>query len=68
MWNNFEKIPVVWGLDEKYILQAFVVMRSVLMHSKAYYHFFMLTADDVENKVKTFTDILRRNFIILKYR
>ncbi len=62
MWNNFEKIPVVWGLDEKYILQAFVVMRSVLMHSKAYYHFFMLTADDVENKVKTFTDILREEF------
>lgn len=60
--NNFEKIPVVWGLDEKYVLQAFVVMRSILMHSKEQYHFFMLTADDIEDEVNTFTSILRKEY------
>ena len=50
--NNYKKIPVVWGLDEKYVLQAFVVMRSVLMNSKEDYHFFILTADNIEEEVE----------------
>ena len=40
-------IPVVWGLDEKYVLQAFVVMRSILINSKKNYHFFILTAENI---------------------
>ena len=57
--NNYKKIPVVWGLDEKYVLQAFVVMRSVLMNSKEDYHFFILTADNIEEEVENYTEILR---------
>ena len=55
-------IPVVWGLDEKYVLQAFVVMRSILINSKENYHFFILTADNIEDKVKEFTDILKKEY------
>lgn len=55
-------IPVVWGLDEKYVLQAFVVMRSILINSKEDYHFFILTADCIEDKVKEFTDILKKEY------
>lgn len=55
-------IPVVWGLDEKYVLQAFVVMRSILINSKEEYHFFILTADNIEDKVKEFTDILKKEY------
>ncbi len=60
--NNYKKIPVVWGLDEKYVLQAFVVMRSVLMNSKEDYHFFILTADNIEEEVENYTEILREEY------
>lgn len=53
-------IPVVWGLDKRYVLQAFVVMRSILLNSKEKYHFFILTMDDIDEKVKDFTEILKR--------
>ena len=60
--NNNKKIPVVWGIDKKYILQAFVVMRSVLMNSKQQYHFFILTADNIEDEIKDYTKILKEEF------
>ncbi len=52
-------IPVVWGIDRKYILQVFVVMHSILIHSKERYHFLILTADSIENDVKAYMDILK---------
>lgn len=56
------RIPVIWGIDTKYILQAFVVMRSILMHSKEVYHFFILTADNLEDKVRAYTDTLKTEY------
>lgn len=55
-------IPVVWGADRKYILQAFVVMRSILLHSREKYHFFILTADEIDEEVKGFAGILGKEF------
>lgn len=55
-------IPVVWGIDGNYVLQAFVVMRSILLHSGENYHFIILTSDCIENQVKEYTDILRKNY------
>ncbi|MDE7430762.1 MAG: glycosyltransferase family 8 protein [Lachnospiraceae bacterium] len=62
--NSMDKkrIPVVWGVDKNYILQAFVVMRSILLHSSENYHFFVLTADCIEEEVKEFTGILRKEY------
>lgn len=60
--NNNKKIPVVWGIDKKYILQAFVVMRSVLMNSKQQYHFFILTADNIEDEIKDYTKTLKEEY------
>ncbi len=57
-------IPVVWGIDRKYVLQAFVVMRSILQHSGENYHFFILTADrmEIEEEVWEAADILRKEY------
>ena len=55
-------IPVVWGLDKKYVLQAFVVMHSILRSSKQSFHFFILTADEIKNDVGKFKDILRKEY------
>ena len=41
------KIPVVFGLDEKYVLPAFVVMYSILEHSNEYYQFYFITTDNI---------------------
>lgn len=62
MINDLEKIPVVFGIDEKYVLQVFVVIRSILMHSSRQYHFFILTFDRLEDEVKRYTDILKREY------
>lgn len=56
------RIPVVWGLDKKYVLQAFVVMKSILKNSNENYHFFILTADNIEDEVKEFEDNLRTGY------
>lgn len=55
-------IPVVWGLDKKYVLQAFVVMHSILKNSEQNYHFFILTADEIKDDIEEFKDILRRQY------
>lgn len=57
-----QHIPVVWGVDKKYVLQAFVVMRSILLHSTARYHFFILTADHIDIEVRGFTKILEKEY------
>ena len=56
------EIPVVWGIDKKYVLQSFVVMRSILIHSKCRYDFFLLTADDIENEARGYEDVLKNEF------
>lgn len=56
------RIPVIWGLDKKYILQAFVVIRSILLNSKEMYHFLILTADNIEDEVTEYTDILKSEY------
>ncbi len=55
-------IPVVWGLDSKYVLQAFVVMRAILENSSQEYKFFLLTADNIKNKVKEYTSVLQKKY------
>lgn len=57
-----QKIPVVWGIDKKYILQAFVVMRSILLHSKEKYHFFILTADCIDKEIKELQCLLEKEY------
>lgn len=67
MENNKKGIPVVFGTDQKYVLQVFVVIRSILMHSSEYFHFFVLTFDNIEDEVKKYTNILNgeyNNFIV----
>ena len=58
--NNKKKIPVVWGLDKKYVLQSFVVMHSILSHSKERYHFFIITTDAIEKQVHIYEERLKK--------
>lgn len=53
------KIPVVFGLDEKYVLPAFVVMYSILEHSNEYYQFYFITTDNISEKTKKFAALLQ---------
>lgn len=57
-----QNIPVVFGADKKYILQAFVVMRTILQHSKEQYHFFILSADCIDEEVRENSEILGREY------
>lgn len=57
-----KKIPVVWGLDEKYILQAFVVMHSVLKHSNEEFVFVLITADDIAERAKEMEILLAKEY------
>lgn len=59
---NEQSIPVVWGLDKKYVLQAFVVMRSILLHSTEQYRFFILTTDCIDEEVREFTAVLEKEY------
>lgn len=61
-FENERRIPVVWGVDKKYVLQAFVVMRSILLHSNEKYDFFIVTADDIDKEVGELTKILREEY------
>lgn len=60
--EKHNRIPVIWGLDKKYVLQAFVVMRSILLNSKEVYFFLLLTADDIEDEVTEYADILKSEY------
>lgn len=54
-----EKIPVVFGIDNAFVLQAFVVMASILKNSSGQYHFFILTMDNIELEVTELSKDLR---------
>ena len=55
-------IPVVWGLDEKYVLPAFVVMHSILAHSDEKYCFYILTADHITEQVQEYASLLNDRY------
>lgn len=55
-----EMIPVVFGIDKSYVLQAFVVMASILKSSLGQYHFFILTKDDMELDINELSESLRK--------
>lgn len=59
---NRSRIPVVWGVDEKYVLPAFVVIHSILANSRARYHFFILTTDEIMRQVQEYVDILEKQY------
>ena len=59
---------VAWGLDKKYVLQAFVVMKSILVNSDSYYNFYILSGDDISCELKEFEELLKKehnNFSLL---
>lgn len=55
-------IPVVFGLDQSYLLQAFVVMHSVLKNSDREYHFFLLTKDDIKEAAEKLEKALKKQY------
>lgn len=57
-----KRVTVVWGVDKKYVLQAFVVMRSILLHSREMYHFIILTSDCIDEYVSELDKILKREY------
>lgn len=59
---NKQCIPVVWGLDEKYLLPAFVVMHSILKNSNRQYQFYIITADDIMKQVKEYVALLKKEY------
>lgn len=62
MCGKSNKIPVVWGLDEKYVLQAFVVMHSILLHSEETFLFVLITADNIAEQVEEMREQLARHY------
>ncbi|WWR15391.1 glycosyltransferase family 8 protein [Lachnospiraceae bacterium JLR.KK008] len=66
-----DKISVAWGIDKNYILQAFVVMKSILMHSGSDYDFHILSGDEIGDEIKAFEKILKmkhHNFSVTFHR
>lgn len=57
-----EMIPLVFGIDKSYVLQAFVVMASILKNSQSRYHFFILTKDEIESEIKELYESLRNHY------
>lgn len=55
-------IPVVFGLDEKYVFPAFVVIHSILKHSNEKYHFIIITADPVTELVEEYSIPLKTRY------
>lgn len=55
-------IPVIFGLDQSYLFQAFVVMHSVLKNSGREFHFFLLTKDDIEESVEQMKKKLKEKY------
>lgn len=57
-----DKINVIFGLDLKYILPAFVVMCSILKKSKSLFDFFIITTDDIEKDFFELQNALREKY------
>lgn len=56
-----EIIAVAWGIDKSYLLQAFVVMKSILIHSKESYEFHVLSYDDIGEEIQDFEKMLKKS-------
>lgn len=57
-----EMIPVIFGIDKSYVFQVFVVIASILKNSSGYYHFFILTKDDIESEAALLSKDLRKYY------
>lgn len=55
-------IPIIFGINKPYILQAFVVMHSILKHSREGYHFIILTQDEIKNEVNRLAELLYQSY------
>lgn len=55
-------IPIVFGIDQSYLLQAFVVMHSILRNSEEQFHFIVLTKDDIEAPAEELKRILAGDY------
>lgn len=53
-------IPVIFGIDKSYILQAFVVIHSILRNSKENFHFIILTKDEIVKEADELCEILHK--------
>ena len=51
MYRGAGMIPIVFGIDQSYVLQVFVVMYSIVINSKENFHFVILTTDQIEEEV-----------------
>ena len=60
--GEMSMIPVIFGLDQSYLFQAFVVMHSVLKNSRKKYHFFLLTKDDIDESAKKLENELKKRY------
>lgn len=60
--DDIKMIPIVFGIDKSYILQAFTVMHSVLKNTKSEIHFIVLSKDKIEEYTDEFTDILSKTY------
>ncbi|WP_139243377.1 glycosyltransferase family 8 protein [Anaerocolumna xylanovorans] len=53
---DFYMIPVAFGVDRAYILQAHVVMLSILKNSKENFVFYIMTADNLQDDINSLTN------------
>ena len=58
MYRGAGMIPIVFGIDQSYVLQVFVVMYSIVTNSKENFHFVILTTDQIEEEVDELGKIL----------
>lgn len=59
MVEKQSSIPIVFGIDKSYVLQVFVVIRSILLHSNSRFSFFIISIDEVEKDIRKLETILR---------
>lgn len=57
-----EMIPVIFGVDKAYLIQAFVVMHSIVCNSHEYYRFILLTDSKIETETMELAERLKRYY------
>lgn len=62
MKDSGEFTPVVFCVNKSYLLQAFVVMHSILINSDAYYHFVVLSKDSIEENMNVLSKSLQKYY------
>lgn len=56
-------IPVVFGMDRKYLLPSFVTMYSILKNSESCFKFILISADDIADEVKLLQGELEKRYL-----